>query len=238
MALHTKNRLLTYVGDCDRSVYQRRLHPQSFKTGDLLIEAGQTISEVFFPDSGLISVVVPLANGDVVEAAIVGYQGVLGGSAAFGQSLSINTGICQAPGSALVMRADDLREIAAAHPAVGTALFHHQHYLLAQAQQSAACNAKHHIPQRFATWVLRARDAVGKDEVDLTQEFVAQMLGVQRPSVSIVASSLQDAGLISYRRGHVKILDEKGLMQSACECYRTLRRHQERMFQATEIPCA
>ena len=226
---YSQNSVLDTISRLDRRV-QSRLRPFTFKRGDLLAEIGQSIDEVFFPESGLISVVVPLNSGDVVETAIIGHRGLLGGGAAFGEPSFVHTGVGQLPGSGQAMRAEHLREITDAHASVRALIFAHQQFLLAQAQQSAACNAKHHIPGRLATWLLRARDAIGKDEVDLTQEFVAEMLGVQRPSVSIVAAQLQDAGLISYSRGRVKIIDEQGLADAACECHVTLRRHYQRLF--------
>jgi len=232
VATKHRNSVLEFISQHDTKLAQRKLRAVTYQRGDVIGEIWQPLKDVVFPESALISLVVPLNTGDVVEAAIVGHRSLVGGGAAFGERAHIHTGICQLPGTATVMAAEDLRDIANHHPALRDCLFHHQQFLLGQAQQSAACNAKHHIPARLATWLLRARDALGKDYVDLTQEFVAEMLGVQRPSISIVASQLQENGLISYRRGHVKILDDKGLEEAACECYRTLQRLQHQLAQS------
>ncbi|MBV8792768.1 MAG: Crp/Fnr family transcriptional regulator [Pseudolabrys sp.] len=227
-----KNVILDQLVRIDPGLSQRRLRPISFHRGDVLGHAGDHIDEVYFPSSGMISLVVELDSGDRVEAGVAGYQGVIGASVAFGDAIHLQTGVVQLPGAGLAMAADELRQLAEGSSHTRALLHAQQQFILAQAQQSAACNAKHHIPARLATWMLRARDATGTTRFALTQEFVAEMLGVQRPSVSIVASQLQGAGLISYSRGHVQILDETGLEQSACECYRTIQRHQHNLLPA------
>jgi DNA-binding MarR family transcriptional regulator len=106
----------------------------------------------------------------------------------------------------------------------------HEPLILVQAQQSAACNAAHTIDARLARWLLRCRDLQGSDDLLLTQEFIAEMLGVRRTSVSVVANTLQQAGLIRYRRGHIRILDLEGLQDTACECYQTVKSQAERLL--------
>lgn len=136
----------------------------------------------------------------------------------------------QIAGSGFAIRASDLIELADDSPSLTELMFRHEQYLLAQAQQSLACNARHKIPQRLATWLLRARDAADSNRLYLTQEFLAQMIGVQRASVSTVAGKLQDDGLISYRRGQIEILDEKKLNDAACECRQAVRMQYRRLF--------
>jgi CRP-like cAMP-binding protein len=126
------------------------------------------------------------------------------------------------------MRATDLEAILAHDEQLRSTLFAYEQFLLAQAQQTAACNARHHIPQRLSSWLLRARDATRESELLLTQEFLAQMLGVQRASVSMFAGQLQDKELIRYRRGRVQVMNCDGLASEACECHAVLsdlRRH-------------
>jgi CRP-like cAMP-binding protein len=226
------NRIIEQLGKWDPRLSQRRLRSVSFPRGHILGQTGQRIEEVFFPETGMISVVVELDSGDRVEAAVIGHQSAFGVGVAFDSPLHVNTGVVQIPCTVTVMSAEDLRDIADTSDEARQLLFAHQQFLLAQAQQTAACNAKHHIPERLCTWLLRARDATDRTAFDLTQEFVAEMLGVQRPSVSIVASQLQEAGLISYTRGHLSIVNEQGLMDAACECYRTLQDQQRRLFPA------
>jgi CRP-like cAMP-binding protein len=109
-------------------------------------------------------------------------------------------------------------------------LIRHDQVLFAQSQQSAACNASHSVETRMCRWLLRMRDLAGSDDLRLTQEFLAQMLGVTRPSVSLVANTLQKAGLISYRRGHIRMLDLPGLREGSCECYATVKAHYQRLL--------
>ena len=128
------------------------------------------------------------------------------------------------------VRVDDLLGLARQHAKVGKLFAQNEQFVLAQAQQAAGCNAKHKIPGRFSTWILRASDATGADVLHLTQEYIAQMLGVQRASVSVFAHGLQDEGLISYRRGNIRILDREALERRACGCYGALRALRHRIF--------
>jgi CRP-like cAMP-binding protein len=161
---------------------------------------------------------------------VIGRADVFGAGVAFGATMHINTAVMQMSGSCSVIKATDLVKAASASETLRRELFMREQFLLAQAQQSAACNAKHEIPQRLATWLLRVHDRAQQDELSLTQEFLGQMLGVQRASVSIAAAALQDAGIIQYRRGSIRIVDQKRLEASACECFETLRAQFDRMF--------
>ena len=180
-------------------------------------------SRAVFPIHGLISVVAELASGERIETALIGHEGLFGGSFIFGAKTHLSLSFVQMPGNGLTIRGSDFAELAEDCETLTALTFWHEQYLLAQAQQSTACNARHSISQRLATWLLRARDAAGQMRVDLTQEFLAQMLGVQRASVSTVAAKLQDDGLISYRRGRIEIVDEKKLTAAACECRNAVR---------------
>jgi CRP-like cAMP-binding protein len=180
----------------------------------------------------MISLVVDLADGDRIEAGMVGRRGTVGGSVMFGGRTHLTTAFAQLPGSGWVLKASDLHELAERASDVRDLFFRNEQYLLAQAQQTAACNAKHRIPQRLATWILRAQFDSGDAELNLTQEYLAQMLGVQRASVSMFAGALQEKGLIFYRRGRVRILDREGLEHEACECHATLRNRHTHLFEA------
>ena len=204
----------------------------AFVHGDVIGEAGRPIESVFFPSSGMISVVVDLRDGGRVEAAMVGRKNAVGGSVVFGGRQHLNTSFAQLPGIGWSLKAADVIELANRDDDVRNILFDNEQFLLAQSQQTAACNARHVIPQRLATWILRAADASGGDELTLTQEYLAQMLGVQRASVSMFAGALQDKGLIFYRRGRVKVLDRAGLEHLACECQAALRHQHARLFEA------
>lgn len=226
------NVILDALSAAEPDEVTRRLVPFSFVHGNVLGEAGKPIEHVYFPQSGLISIVVALNGGERIEAAMVGSNGVLGASVIFGANLSINTGFALIAGRGLRMKAEDLVSLAQTNRTVQALLFRHEQYLLAQAQQTAACNARHHIPARLCTWLMRAQDLALQNDLHLTQEFLAQTLGVQRASISTIAGALQDAGLIHYRRGRVAIMNKEGLAQKACECYAALRGHHLRLFKA------
>ena len=128
------------------------------------------------------------------------------------------------------MRPDPLRKLAAEFEPLHGILIRHEQVLLAQAQQSAGCNASHTVEARMCRWLLRMRDLTGSDDLQLTQEFLAQMLGVRRTSVSVVAGTLQKAGFIRYSRGNIRLLNIAQLQEGACECYATVKRHYKRML--------
>lgn len=228
------NSVLQRLSRSDLKLIEGSLASQILAHGKTIAEAGDPIEHVFFPNSGLISLVVPLSAGEMIEAGVVGREDVLGASAAFGARTHLNTAVVQMPGAAAVIKASDLIEAAGKSETLRRDLFLHDQFVLAQAQQSAACNARHNIPERLATWLLRIRDRAQQDELPLTQEFLSQMIGVQRASVSIAASAMQNAGLIHYRRGRIQITDVPGLEATACECYASLRGQFRRMTKAAE----
>jgi CRP-like cAMP-binding protein len=227
------NSILRNLSKSDLALFEGALTAKSFVHGEVLGEAGAPIEHVYFPNSGLISLVVPLASGEAIEAGVVGRSDVCGAAVAFGAPYHVNRAVVQMPGSASVIKAADLIKAANASPTLRRELFLHDQFILAQAQQSAACNAKHDISQRLAAWLLRVRDRAQQEDLNLTQEFLSQMLGVQRASVSIAAGAMQDAGMIHYRRGSIRITDRPKLEHTACECFASLRAQFERTFPAT-----
>ena len=197
--------------------------------GEVLGEAGDSITRVYFPHSGVISLVVELSVGDMIETAMVGRDGALNISSALDGKVSLNKAIVQLAGAASTIDVDQLRKIVREFDAFRSLLIRHEQVLFAQSQQSAACNASHSVEARMCRWLLRMRDLAAADLM-LTQEFLAQMLGVRRPSVSLVANTLQKAGLIKYRRGNIRLLDIAGLNDGSCECYGTVKAHYDRML--------
>src|SRR5262249_20221735 len=131
---------------------------------------------------------------------------------------------------------DTARQIARESEEFRTAIIRHEQLILMQAQQSAACNAVHHLNQRLARWLLRARDVTGSDSFGLTQEFLAEMLGVRRTSVTLVEQELQQSGLVSYRRGSIKIENQDLLLHAACECYSTIRKNYDKVLKTSAGP--
>jgi CRP-like cAMP-binding protein len=157
----------------------------------VLFDAGDNVTHIYFPHSGVVSLVVELADGQMVEAAMVGRDSLVGGSSALDGKIALSKGIVQLAGIASVLAVDRLREAAEASVSFRTILIRHEQVLLVQAQQSAACNASHAVEARLARWLLRSRDLSGGDMLAFTQEFLAQMLGVRRTSVTSVAATLQ-----------------------------------------------
>jgi CRP-like cAMP-binding protein len=195
----------------------------------LLMEVGNAIEHVYLPHSGVVSHIVELETGDRVEVGMIGREGVLGGLAALGEAVALTSAVVLLPGTASVIDVDQLRAAAERSKTLRATLARHGQALVAQARQTAACNAVHAVEARLARWLLRVRDLVGSDRFTLTQELMAQMIGARRNSVSFVAHMLQQSNYITYSRGHVKILDMEGLSKTACECYATLRSHNERL---------
>jgi len=173
---------------------------------------------------------VTLETGLMVEAAMVGSDGVVGASAALDGRISLSRGIIQLGGDIVVCSIDGLKSAALQSPKLLALLIRHEQTVYAQAQQSAACFASHHIHARLCRWLLRARDLAGSDTLNFTQEYLAEMLGVQRSSVTVVAHTLQAAGMIKYARGKIKIVDGDALHDAACECYESVKRHYAKLL--------
>jgi CRP-like cAMP-binding protein len=197
--------------------------------GTILFDQGEIIPHLYFPNSGVVSFVVPLAEGGEIEAGMIGREGVVGAPAALDGAKSLNRAIVQVPGEAFAISVAEAKAAATASETLRAKLYQSDQLLLAQAQQSAACNAMHGTEERLCRWILRTRDAAESDTLQLTQEFISQMLGVRRTSVTLAAGNLQAVGLIKYRRGHIKVLDVEGLKEASCECYEAVRVQQARM---------
>jgi CRP-like cAMP-binding protein len=223
--MSSANLLIASLSDNDRALLHPRLKSIELKQQTILYEPGGRVDAVYFPTSSIISLVVTLSSGEAIEAAMVGRDGVVGAAAALDGKVSISRAIVQIGGSGFVCEPDALKDVATRHPALLSLLIRHEQTVYAQAQQSAACNATHHVEARLARWLLRARDLVGDSALPFTQEFLAEMLGVGRPTVSLTAHTLQQAGLIRYKRGNIQITDLEGLKETACECYETIRKH-------------
>jgi CRP-like cAMP-binding protein len=236
MNLPPPNQLLQSLGSGDFELLRPHLRDVKLEHAKVLFDLGGPIEHVYFPYSGAVSYVVPLANGLMIEAGIIGKDGVVGTPAALNGAKSLSRAIVQVPGEAVAIRTQDAKAAVAASDSLRAKLYQYDQLLLAQAQQSAACNAMHKIEERLCRWILRSRDVVQSDTLQLTQEFIAEMLGVRRTSVTLAASHLQKIGLIKYRRGKIRIVDVEGLKESACECYEAVNRQQALMIQEWGTP--
>jgi CRP-like cAMP-binding protein len=224
------NRILNALPQNIFAAMEPHLRNVTLAFGDVIAEPGESVSNVYFPFTGVVSLVVEMKVGDMIETAMVGRDGVVNGTSALDGGMSLHKGIVQVAGAAATIDPDVLRKIAHEFDPLRSLLVRHEQVLLAQAQQSAGCNASHTVEARMCRWLLRMRDLTQSNELRLTQEFLAQMLGVRRTSVSLVAGTLQKAGLINYRRGKIQLVDLEQLEQSACECYETVKGHYERLL--------
>jgi CRP-like cAMP-binding protein len=228
--VQSKNRILNSLPQNIFAAVERHLKQTDLAFGAVVAETDQPVNLVYFPDSGVISLVVEMIVGDMIETAMVGRDGAVNGTSALDGKVALHRGIVQVAGEASAVAPDALRSLADEFEPLRGMLIRHEQVLLAQAQQSAGCNASHTVESRMCRWLLRIRDLTGSNDMPLTQEFLAQMLGVRRASVSVVAGTLQKAGFIKYRRGNVRLLDIEQIEAGACECYQTVKGHYERLL--------
>jgi CRP-like cAMP-binding protein len=194
----------------------------SLAQGIVLFEAGDEVDQIYFPHSGMLSLLAVLRDGKAIETATVGREGVVGAMAGLGLYKSLVRVVVQMPMACSKIAATHFRTAATASDPIRNLCIRYNEVLLSQARVTAACNALHPIEARFCRWLLQSADRSASDTVALTQEFLAEMLGVRRTSVTEVASKVQNAGVITYSRGVIKILDRPALMRMSCECYQTL----------------
>jgi CRP-like cAMP-binding protein len=224
------NRLLASLSAEDRGLIAPHLVQIDLERGRLLYDPGDLIDLVYFPHDGVISLMTLMQNGAAIESATIGCEGALGLTAAVAPRQSLSRAIVQTPTRAARMSAAVLHEAWEKSPRIRDLVDRHTEALYGHAIQSVACNALHSVEARFCRWLLTCHDRISNDTIALTQEFLADMLGVQRTTVTAVARSLQDKGAIRYRRGAVDIIDRSVLEQLACECHGVIRRTYERLL--------
>jgi hypothetical protein len=224
------NHLLARLSDAQLQALLPRLEMVQLNLKDVIYKKGGAIRHVHFPCSAAISTLIYLESGAAVEVGTVGNEGFSGVELLLNASVAIETAVCQIAGKSLRMRASDFMEhTRGATPLRHVAECYFQGYLT-QVSQSVACNRLHTVEARFARWLLITHDRVGGSDFYLTQEFLASMLGVHRPSVSLVASAFQAEGIINYNRGHMKIIDRAALEAASCECYAAVRAEFKRVL--------
>lgn len=217
--MRTRNLLLADVPAAEYEDFRELLETHPLRMRETLQEAGDAPEFVYFPTSGIISVLTVLESGMMIEFATVGREGTTGVPVFLGMGDSNFAFICQVPGESLRMRSDDFRAVIHRCPSFLAIIKRYSGIMLAVVAQSAACNRAHHADERCARWLLMTHDQAGDDAFPITLEFLAQMLGVSRPSVELSAAALGQAGLISYHRGELTIVDRLGLEKASCECY-------------------
>jgi CRP-like cAMP-binding protein len=224
------NRLITALPAADRKRLLKALHPVSLTVRQPLYEPRAAIKFVYFPLSGVHSIVSSSADGGIVEIAAVGNEGMVGIPVFLGGTSTADEAFCQVPGDLLQMRAARFRKEVHRSLALRTIMLRYTQAFIHQIAQHAACNRLHSIGERCARWLLMTHDRVGVDEFALTQESLAQMLGVRRATVTTAAGMLQHAGLIRYTRGRITIVDRRKLERASCDCYRLIRREYKRLL--------
>lgn len=225
----TGNRLLDRLPRAERDALMSAARVVDLRRGQEVYDQGRTIPDVYFPTTGVVSVVVRLEDGRQVEAATIGNEGLVGMASLLELDFNPFTVIAQVTGAAYRVGAAALAMAAAASPAMDRLLRRYAAYRLAQASQSIACNAVHSVEERMCRWLLMAHDRAGRDEFLLTHEFLAEMLGIRRQSVTVSAGIIQRAGLIHYRRGVMRVEDRPGLEEASCECYGVSRALYDRL---------
>jgi CRP-like cAMP-binding protein len=213
------NHILGRLSAEDGGLLQRHFKHFALPQGSILNQAGEAIHRVIFPYHGAVSNGVPLSTGQCIDAGMIGRNGLIGGSAALGAFSALNQTIVEIDLTGVAVETVTLAKIADGSPTLRAALARSEQMLIAQAQQIAACNAAHALEQRLCRWLANARDLVDSDVVRVTQDHLAQVLGVRRSSLTITAERLKEIGIIEYRRGVIHIRDHERLQHTACECY-------------------
>ena len=227
-----RNHLLAALAAGDFALLAPALRRVDLDLMQVLHEPERPVEAVYFPESGMVSMLAPLDEGLLLEVGIAGREGLVGLAVVLGGGSPATEAMVQAPGTALRVGAVALREALHDGPALRASLLRYVQAFLTQVAQTAACNARHGLEERFARWLLMAHDRAEGDEFPMTQEFAAMMLGVRRAGVSVAAGALQRAGVIGYERGSVAVLDRAGLEAASCACYGAARRQFERLLGA------
>jgi CRP-like cAMP-binding protein len=213
------NRLLHAWPEAERCQLQPQLAHTELRLGQVLCEPGMPLTHVHFPTTGIVSLLSVMEDGDSVEAAAVGREGVVGVSAYLGGGAAWGSAVVHTAGWALRLPAQALAASFARSPAVAQVLLRYTQTLLAQMAQTAACTRHHSLDQQLCRWLLLSLDRLRGQELLMTHDRIAQLLGVRREGVTAGALRLQRAGLIHYTRGRISVLDRSGIEQRSCECY-------------------
>ena len=213
------NKILLCLSRKEFSQVLPKLEFVRLKLHQVLHEAGETIKSVYFVNAGMISILAVQPDGKTVEVGLIGNEGFAGLPLLVGYSNGPTRVMIQADGAAYRCDAETLRQLTRHCPELHQQLHRFAYQLAMQTTQIAACNRLHDVVERLARWILMSRDRIGADKLPLTQEFLAQMLGTRRSSVTVAAGALQKAGLIAYTRGSVTILNRQKLEGAACDCY-------------------
>jgi CRP-like cAMP-binding protein len=226
----TENRLLAAL---PREEYERLLPdlaPLSFSLGEVVYEFGGHLDYVYFPTTAIVSLLYTMENGASAEMGLTGNDGVVGIALFMGGGTMPNRAVIQSAGGAIRMKAKVLQAEFARGGRFQQLLLRYTQALITQISQTAVCNRLHSVEQQLCRWLLLSHDRVRADELIMTQELIANMLGVRREGVTVAAGRLQDVGAIRYVRGHITIIDRQKLEESVCECYRVVKNEFDRLL--------
>jgi CRP-like cAMP-binding protein len=227
-----ENRLLAALPREECARLLPSLERVSLPQGKILSDAGDLVSHAYFPLGGVVSFLSMTEDGEIIEVAIIGNEGMVGIPLILHMSVTPYRTVMRAPAEVMKMRAEVLQRELNRGGLLQELLLRYTHLFLAQVSQSAVCNRFHNVEARLCRWLLAARDRLESNSLHLTQEFISEMLGTPRTSVTTAALNLQSAGVISYRRGHITVLDQRALERAACECYWIIRKETENFLGA------
>jgi len=218
-----KNKILAALPKSDYQRLSAHLEPVELNHGQIIYEIGETIDYLYFPHNAMISLVTQMEDGKIVEVGLIGNDGISGASALMGRQRSFERALVQIPNGGTRVKLSSLKKEFDKGGTLQNLLLGYVTDLMRQVSQTAACNATHTTEERLARWLLMCCDRVDSMKLNLTQEFLAEMLGTRRATVSVAAITLQSANLIHYNRGQIAIIEREGLEAFSCECYKILR---------------
>jgi CRP-like cAMP-binding protein len=225
-----ENRLLALLPAAELDTLRRHAEVVKLRHGDHAIVPDEPIRDVYFPLTCLLSLVTTMEDGSTVESGTIGREGMSGTPVVLNAAQTTMPTFCQIPGESVRVRTEHVRDLYERSAEVRKIFNRYVHTVVVVGSQSAACNALHRVEARMCRWLLMSSDGVASDEVNLTQEYLATMLGVRRPGVTEVAGKLRSEGLIDYTRGQIRIIDRAGMERRACECYGRVKGEYERLF--------
>ena len=224
------NHLLAVLPQAEYTRWLPQLEQVDMPLGRVLYESGAPLSHVYFPTTAIVSLLYVMENGASAEIAVVGHEGIVGIALFMGGNTTPNRAVVQSAGQGFRLKADVIKAEFNHSLAVMHLLLRYTQALITQMAQTAVCNRHHTLDQQLCRWLLLSLDRLEGNDLAMTQELIANMLGVRREGVTEAALRLQKAGLISYARGHIKVLDRQGLEQRTCECYAVVKTEYDRLL--------
>lgn len=227
-----QNRLLAALSEAVRARWLAQLEPVDMLLGKVLYEPGDKLSHLYFPTTSIVSLLYVMEDGASAEIAVVGHEGIVGISMFMGGNSTSSRAVVQSAGRGFRLKSDLLMQEFNRGGPVMQLLLRYTQALITQMAQTAVCNRHHTLDQQLCRWLLLSLDRLHSNELVMTQELMANMLGVRREGVTEAAGHLHKAGLIQYQRGHITVLDRAGLEQRVCECYAVVKKEYDRLLPA------